>query len=380
MKDSKSDIIILRILKNKRMLDFNWSGTIPSLVRSLSKSSKISEEFEYYRVSDRFNDLLVRLGFRKNDFNLSAIKHVNSRLSKRYVGQTIISFDEIPISKNIQNYVYQDLCVDYLVNEYDNNSPYLERSGFDFSLIEAMRKRAGYQEKYYKDCTGIFTMSKFLQDYMINKMSLSENKVHYVGAGVNLDVSKIDTSGRTGNKFLFVGKDFYRKGGDLVCKAFDILQKTKMSNAELYIIGPKSRPDEAINENIIFLGEQDSESVQKYFNLCDVFVMPSRFEAFGLVFIEALASGLPCIARKKQEMPHLIENNKTGMLLDEFEESPEILSEIMLTIINSEQIKENVINQRHLIIENYSWDKVADRMIQVIDADKNLKSLISSPS
>ena len=369
MKENTNDITVLRLLKNKRMLNFNWSGTIPSLIRALSKSRKINEKFAYYGVVDRVNDLLVRLGIRQNDFKLGAIKNANSKLSNRYVGQTIISFDEIPISKNVQNYIYQDLCVDYLIKEYDSDSPYLERSGFDFSLIDPMRRRAEYQLKYYTDCTGIFTMSRFLQEYMTKKMKLPEEKVHYVGAGINIQVSEIDVSDKIGNKFLFVGKDFYRKGGDLVCKAFDILQRRMMPDAELYIVGPKELPKEATNRNITFLGEQDSDTVQRCFNVCDIFVMPSRFEAFGLVFIEALASGLPCIARNKQEMKHIIDNNVTGLLIDEYEESPTVLARKMYSLILNDEIKETVLSQSEEIIEEYSWDRVAERMLKVIDSD-----------
>ena len=48
--------------------------------------------------------------------------------------------------------------------------------------------------------------------------------------------------------------------------------------------------------------------------MCDVFCMPSYFEAYGLVFVEALTFGLPCIGRNCYEMPYFIEEGKTGLL------------------------------------------------------------------
>ena len=50
--------------------------------------------------------------------------------------------------------------------------------------------------------------------------------------------------------------------------------------------------------------------------MCDVFCMPSYFEAYGLVFVEALTFGLPCIGRNCYEMPYFIEDGKTGLLLN----------------------------------------------------------------
>ena len=57
------------------------------------------------------------------------------------------------------------------------------------------------------------------------------------------------------------------------------------------------------------------EESAKYFNLCDFFVMPSRFEAYGLVFPEALIFGLPCIGKNICAVPEFIQDGENGKVL-----------------------------------------------------------------
>ena len=120
-----------------------------------------------------------------------------------------------------------------------------------------------------------------------------------------------------------------------------------------------------------FLGNLPAGNVQYYYNLCDVFVLPSRFEAFGIVFVEALCYGLPCIGRNLMEMPNLIQNNETGLLLSAEEENPQVLAERMYSLITNEKFFRNVQSKQDYYKVEYSWDTVAKRMISIMKQDMN---------
>jgi len=92
--------------------------------------------------------------------------------------------------------------------------------------------------------------------------------------------------------------------------------------------------------------------------------MPSKFEAYGLVFIEALVYGLPCIGRDAYEMPYFIKENETGYLLRE--ESPQTLAGLMEKALANEKMKENVRSKREYYIKEYSWETVAKRIAAVV--------------
>lgn len=162
-------------------------------------------------------------------------------------------------------------------------------------------------------------MSRWLRDYLISS-GVDSSKVFYAGGG-NIDPSLVNYSKKKGNKFLFVGRDFKRKNGQLVIDAFKIA-RSHNSELELYIaVDDKFK----IEQDGIIEVRDFSNNKEKYYNMCDVFVMPSKFEAFGLVFAEALTYGLPCIGIKKYEMPYIIEDNITGYLLED--ENPYTLAD-----------------------------------------------------
>lgn len=119
----------------------------------------------------------------------------------------------------------------------------------------------------------------------------------------------------------------------------------------------------------IFLGNLPADNVQYYYNLCDVFVLPSRFEAFGIVFVEALSYGLPCIGRNLMEMPNLIQNNETGLLIPAEEENPQVLADKMYNLIKDESFFRNVQIKQDYYKAEFSWDTVAKRMISVMKQD-----------
>lgn len=182
-----------------------------------------------------------------------------------------------------------------------------------------------------------------------------------MSGGSNIDTSSRDITKKQGNTFLFVGKDFRRKNGPLVVEAFKLLRQRR-ADVKLNIIGPT---DLNINEDgIRCLGRLSFEEEADYFNQSDVFVMPSLFEAYGLVFVEALLFGLPCIGRNAYEMPYFIDEGKTGYLLKE--QSAEELSYLMEKSLVNQSLKQNVDSNFSFYKNEYSWDTVAKRIYEVI--------------
>ena len=205
-------------------------------------------------------------------------------------------------------------------------------------------------------------MGKWLANELVQNYGIPSVKVHHVGVGYNIDPSFIDYNMKENKRFLFVGRDFNRKNGQLVVDAFKILHNLN-SSFELYIIGPDNL---SLNEDGIFcLGNLSNVEKIRYFNMCDVFVLPSIFEAYGLVFPEALIYGLPCIGRDAYEMPYFIEDGITGYLLHS--NSPIELSELMLKAITNTTLRDNVIKNREYYLKEYSWDTVAKRITNIIE-------------
>lgn len=120
-------------------------------------------------------------------------------------------------------------------------------------------------------------------------------------------------------RFLSIALLTKNKGMDILIKAFSKIQD---NNTVLYIggYGEESSSLEqlvehlALKERVFFLGELTRDEVAEQMNQCDVFVLASRYETFGVVYIEALASGKPIIATDCGG-PSMIVNEANGILV-----------------------------------------------------------------
>jgi glycosyltransferase involved in cell wall biosynthesis len=340
----------------------SWSGTHYGLYTHLKRYFQV---IDVDVSGDLKSEIIrkVRGTFKIDDMGLSGMKrreHIVKR-ELRDCNIPLIQFEECPYNWNGPHYIYQDLHVGYVKKLMEENPDIFKISGFQKFKRESVCKREQYQKTFYENVDGILTMGKWLEIELTDSYGIPKEKVFHVGGGVNIDVSKIDYSQKKGNKILFVGRDFERKNGPLVVEAFKLAKKKK-SNLELYIAGPKKLS--LSEEGITLLGDMSYEDLVNYFNLCDVFCMPSKFEAYGLVFVEALTFGLPCIGRDAYEMPYFIEDGKTGYLLKK--DSAEELSSLMIAAINNSEMKMNVRNKRDFYKEEYSWDTVSRRIYYAI--------------
>lgn len=145
--------------------------------------------------------------------------------------------------------------------------------------------------------------------------------------------------------------------------AFQVLKQT-IPDAELYVAGPAQDPYPDAVAGYHYLGDCPHDKLSELLNLCDVFAMPSHFEAYGLVFIEALCYGLPCLGRNAYEMPYFIEDGKTGLLVDNYDAQQ--MADKLARLLADEEIKKNVLSKRKWYLQEYSWDAVARRIAEVI--------------
>jgi len=69
-----------------------------------------------------------------------------------------------------------------------------------------------------------------------------------------------------------------------------------------------------LEKNVFFVGNVSGEDLYSYYSLCDLFVLPSTGEGFGIVFLEAMYFSSPCIGARSRAVPEVIEDASTGIL------------------------------------------------------------------
>ena len=114
---------------------------------------------------------------------------------------------------------------------------------------------------------------------------------------------------------LFVGNDFRRKGLDLLLTA---LQKAQPLDFKLLVIGKDKKEAftrAASPEKVLFLGPQ--RQIEWYYHGCDLFVLPTRYDAFANVCLEAMACGRPVITSNANGASEVISHGRDGFVIDD---------------------------------------------------------------
>ena len=121
-------------------------------------------------------------------------------------------------------------------------------------------------------------------------------------------------------RFLLAGSDNSQADG--------FRQRTGMTYPEHF-----ARKYPQYRERVTFLGYVSEEKLQLLYQSCDLFVAPSLYESFGLIYAEAMNYAKPVVACNAGAVPELVEHGVTGLLVDP--ESPAALAEAMVTLLTS---------------------------------------------
>jgi len=283
-------------------------------------------------------------------------------------------------------FAYYDSSWDLLISGAASLREYADLRLLTPSDVLRQRDR---QLAVFESATGIVTMSHWLARSLVEQSEVPPQKVHVVppgkpiGKAGSTDV-KDDSAGRQSQhprpegdgrrrKLLFVGRlynpyDFYRKGGDLVVAALQILRREYDPQITLTMVGidnwplPGEPPD-----GVDVRGVVPRDEIARLYETHDLFVMPSRMEPFGLVFAEALGRGMPCIARNACAMPEIVTPGVSGALIDK-DDAHELAAAIASVLVDDE-IYKSCAARAPAITEYFSWSRAAGEIVDVISKE-----------
>jgi D-inositol-3-phosphate glycosyltransferase len=191
---------------------------------------------------------------------------------------------------------------------------------------------------------------------------------------------------------LFVGRIEPLKGIETLLRAIALmLQTEEISECNYYlaIIGgePDGNADDmnsemtrlqklsrelGIHDTVIFLGKQSQETLPYYYSAAQVVVVPSLYESFGMVALEAMACGVPVIASQVGGLPYLVQDGKTGYVIPDG--NPEILKQRLMQLIEAPALRDEMCGQAVEYARSYDWSlivkKVADLYVTVLANSK----------
>ncbi len=131
--------------------------------------------------------------------------------------------------------------------------------------------------------------------------------------------------------------------------------------------------DLAIGQTVVFLGKRGQDTLPYYYSAAEVVVMPSHYESFGMVALEAMACGTPVIASEVGGLGFLVQDGETGFTVPDGD--PQRLCEKLSLLLGDLELKAQMGRRAAEYAQDYSWDKIARRMAALYEELLRVRTL-----
>lgn len=232
-----------------------------------------------------------------------------------------------------------------------------------------------WERSLYAGAAAVFTFSEYIRGSFVRDYGLAPERVVVVGSGPNLPIDRIprERAARPAGQpptVLFVGREFVAKGGPVMLDAFRRVRE-ELPSARLLVAGPPSL--DSHDPGVEFLGflrkddPSDFKRLMRAYAEADVFCLPTRYESFGIAFLEAMWFGLPVVAPGHWAVPEMVQDGVTGFLVDR--EDPATYARHLLTMLRDPDAARAVgARGRERAETRFTWDYVTGVMSDVINS------------
>ena len=231
---------------------------------------------------------------------------------------------------------------------------------------------------YKTDCitTPSASMKELIEGYGVkNRIEVIPNAIHLISFQEDNELKRTGIKKKYNLKeddkiILFVGRVASEKSIDMIIKALAIIKKRSIGKVKLLIVGDGPAMDELkqltrslkVEEDVIFTGTVSYEEIQHYYKMAYVFTIASTTETFGIVTIEALASGVPVVAVKAPGAADILTDGLDGLLVDD---DVEKIANALEKIIKEPELREKLSLGALKTSEKYSINKISEKMLNL---------------
>ena len=194
--------------------------------------------------------------------------------------------------------------------------------------------RISVEQEVMYESTDILVLTQAEKMDLENLYRICPEKVSVIPAGVDTDIfypvpklkARIALGLPDKETIMYAGRVEPIKGLDILLDSFKILDETR--DVHLVVVGGRLSGDRELDalrrrskelgilEKITFTGSVDQSELGCYYSAADVFVLPSHYESFGFVALEAMACGTPVVASRVGGIPSFVDNGETGYLIN----------------------------------------------------------------
>lgn len=320
-----------------------------SYISSIKPNKK---EMKYYLKKKNFNMFFKGIG---QSIKTGFVKYVKTPIALRKLNTDVVIstrtvhnyLSALFVSKDIKKIAWEH-------NHHNNKKSYINSLVKSCKNIDNLVLVSNELTEFYKSHLG----NKVV--YIPNCLDNMPNKL-----------SKLDSK-----NLVAVGRLSKEKGFDDLLKLFKKIS-VKYPDWKLSIVGDGMEKDNLLDlakelklgDKVIFHGYQNKDYINNLFLASSIYLMTSRTESFGLVLIEAMSYGLPCISyTSAQGANEIIDDSENGYLIEDRNEE-EMISKIEL-LINDDKLRNKLGKNARSKSKNYSNEAVLEKWQKLINKRK----------
>ncbi len=171
---------------------------------------------------------------------------------------------------------------------------------------------------------------------------------------------------------LLIGRLVYEKGFQDALEAIPEMV-SRMPGTRFLVAGSGTHETElrtqaedlGLMEHGTFLGWIGDDVLHSLYRIADLTIIPSLYEPFGLVALEAMASGCACIAADTGGLREVVPHDEAGLRFPA--QDPEAIAEVAERVLGDEQLRERLVAEAHEHVLRFDWDDVAERTAAIYE-------------
>lgn len=293
-------------------------------------------------------------------------------------------FDNYDIIQTIE---YNQMYTWHLAKKYKDK--YICYSGPYYSDFN---KRFNLMAKYFD----VFFLGRYIKynTHFVTKSGLAENYLREKGIkevksiGVGIDLMSLAQDGDLDNSFydeidgfnvdlklLYIGRIEPRRNSLFLVDVLKTVREKRI-NAGLVVIGKgnedyltefKSRIEhEQLTPYVLYKSELEQKYLATVYKKADIFLLPTRYDIYGMVLLESMYFGMPVISSNCGGAQMMIESGKNGIVINEFD--PDKWGEAVNGLYNDKAYKDSMGQEAHKTIkQRFTWDALTEKFISAYE-------------
>jgi glycogen(starch) synthase len=223
----------------------------------------------------------------------------------------------------------------------------------------------------------VIVCSHYMREQIADIFDVDEDRIEVIPNGIDpddlqppaqeeLDRLRLEFASPEERLVLLIGRLVYEKGFQLALEAMPRVIEA-VPGTRFLVAGSGTHEHElraqaeelGLSEHGTFLGWIGDDVLHSLYRIADLTVVPSIYEPFGLVALEAMASGCPCLVADTGGLREVVPRDAVGLRFRS--RDPESLAEMAVRVLSDPELGQRLVAQAHEHVLEFDWGDVAER-------------------